>query len=65
MTLHTISGATTSQKEAEDEYHRPDPFVAVVKIYKDLARRFTAFFTVTEEERSKAGIILISEMRDK
>ena len=45
--------------------NRSGPFFAVLRSIQGLVRRMIGFFTLTEEEQSKAGICLGGEGRDR
>jgi hypothetical protein len=47
--------ASTDQYKSDDN-HRSSPFLAVAQALKDLVSSLVRFFTVTEEERSRAGL---------
>jgi hypothetical protein len=47
-----------------DGNNRASPFLAISQTVRGLVRRLIGFFTLTGEERSKAGIYLGGEGRD-
>jgi hypothetical protein len=47
--------ASTDQYKSDDN-HLSSPFLAVAQTFKDLVNWLVRFFTITEEERSRAGI---------
>jgi hypothetical protein len=53
----------SGDKYQSDE-NRAGPFFALSQTVRDLVRRLTGIFTLTEEERSKAGIFRGGEGRD-
>ena len=53
-----------SIEETKLDVNRPDPFSTVLQAVRGVARRLIGFFTLSEEERSQAGIDLSGEGRD-
>jgi hypothetical protein len=55
--------ASTDQYKSDDKY-RSSPFEAVLQTVRNIVRWLVGLFTVTEEERTKAGIYFGGEERD-
>jgi len=47
-----------------DDTHRSGSFLAVTQQIRDIVKWLVGFFTVTEEDRLKAGIVLGTEGHD-
>ena len=54
-----------ADKYASDDNHRSDPFLAIAQTMREFVSRLVGFFTVTEEERLKAGIYFRGEGHDE
>ncbi len=55
--------ASTDQYTSDDN-HRSGIFLALAQPFKKIVSWLVRFFTVTEEERSKAGIYFSGEKRE-
>ena len=54
-----------SADKYESEDTRPAPFLAVLQTVRGFVRWLTGFFTLTEEDRSRAGVYFGGEGRDE
>jgi hypothetical protein len=54
-----------SADKYESDGSRPGTFLAGLQTVRGIIRRVVGFFTLTEEDRSKAGIYLGGEGRDE
>jgi hypothetical protein len=55
---------TSAEYQPSQEANRPDPLSAIFQTVRAIAKRLTGFFTLSEEERLRAGIYLGGEGRD-
>ena len=53
-----------SGDQNQSDGNRADPFFAISQTVRGFVRRLIGIFTLTEEDRSKAGIYLGGEGRD-